>query len=606
MPALKQPDTPNSAKMLSRAAASEMAVENLKNDSIKAVDSVPGMVIQRKPVVQKRPGADDELPMQRKFFNTGVSPSLQVFQPGQRKEQTFDINTASGRSNKMPFIQAKLTINAPGDQYEQEADSMADKVMRMPANGLPFSPSSSSITPIQRKCSDCEDDEKVHRKETSSQPVEAGNDVSSYVSSLSSKGSPMPGGAKSFFEQRFGRDFSDVKIHNDDVAAKSAQSINALAYTHGNNIVFNQNQFAPETDSGKRLLAHELTHVVQQNGFLNKMIQKANIAHRTLTWDDFKGPVANPSYDAGTVSDITYPDLTTIKPVIKEKMLDDDCEIKEDKKAAVKMKKTEATIGLNSGGIKVSSFMNQEKSWVKPELKNIAGMKRYCAIDQKTSEAISDCTSSCKTGNTNAPVKCTPLLDSCKKTIKEGNILTWKSITADSDTGCDQIFEACKKEQIDAIKFTTGKGKKVSAEGSCSPTVLAECLEVRQEVSTDVLSHEQGHFDITDVIAKKLEADVKSIVDGVAKKIITGCGHSEAQKIANDVVVKEVNPQINNKIKEAQDKVNEIKGYFDPAQKKDIKGKLKETQGKYDTETTHGEEPEKQHDWKKNILEGSI
>src|SRR5262249_51142380 len=69
-------------------------------------------------------------------------------------------------------------------------------------------------------------------------------------------------------------DFSDVKIHTDHAASKSAQSINALAYTTGNNIVFNQNQFSPESESGKKLLAHELTHVVQQqSGIAPKMIQ---------------------------------------------------------------------------------------------------------------------------------------------------------------------------------------------------------------------------------------------------------------------------------------------------------------------------------------------
>ncbi|ULT44688.1 DUF4157 domain-containing protein [Niabella defluvii] len=57
-----------------------------------------------------------------------------------------------------------------------------------------------------------------------------------------------------------------MKIHTDSVAARSAQSINALAYTSGSNIVFNQNQYQPGTESGKRLLAHELTHVVQQTG----------------------------------------------------------------------------------------------------------------------------------------------------------------------------------------------------------------------------------------------------------------------------------------------------------------------------------------------------
>jgi hypothetical protein len=84
------------------------------------------------------------------------------------------------------------------------------------------------------------------------------------VNSLSSKGATLPGPVRHFFEPRFGHDFSHVRIHTDSIAAKSAQSINALAYTSGNNIVFNRNQFAPETEAGKKLLGHELTHVVQQ------------------------------------------------------------------------------------------------------------------------------------------------------------------------------------------------------------------------------------------------------------------------------------------------------------------------------------------------------
>ena len=122
---------------------------------------------------------------------------------------------------------------------------------------------------VRRKCADCEK-ETMQRKE-SSQPTEPGNETSSYINSLSSKGAPLPESTRNFFEPRFGYDFSDVKIHNDTDAAKSSQSINALAYTVGNNIVFNQNQFSPEGDSGKKLLAHELTHVVQQN---NKGAQK--------------------------------------------------------------------------------------------------------------------------------------------------------------------------------------------------------------------------------------------------------------------------------------------------------------------------------------------
>ena len=75
---------------------------------------------------------------------------------------------------------------------------------------------------------------------------------------------------RNFYEPRFGYDFNNVKVHTDTVAAKSAQSINALAFTSGNNIVFNNGQYSPDTDSGKRLLGHELTHVVQQRGSVNR------------------------------------------------------------------------------------------------------------------------------------------------------------------------------------------------------------------------------------------------------------------------------------------------------------------------------------------------
>lgn len=105
----------------------------------------------------------------------------------------------------------------------------------------------------------------VNRKESSTQEITEETGIDSYVNTLSSSGKSLSDAERSFFEPRFGQDFSNIKIHTDSVAAKSAQSINALAYTTGNNIVFNSGQYSPESDSGKRLMAHELTHVVQQN-----------------------------------------------------------------------------------------------------------------------------------------------------------------------------------------------------------------------------------------------------------------------------------------------------------------------------------------------------
>lgn len=170
-----------------------------------------------------------------------------------------------------PVIQPKLTINEPGDIYEQEADAMADKVMRMTdgaAAGGFFKPSAGLV---QRKCQHCveeEKDKKLQRKEGeggAAAPLSA----EGYVQSLQG-GKALDKNERSFFEPRMGYNLGDVRIHNDAAANQSAQNINALAYTHGNNIVFGANQYQPGTDAGKQLMAHELTHVIQQTGTVQR------------------------------------------------------------------------------------------------------------------------------------------------------------------------------------------------------------------------------------------------------------------------------------------------------------------------------------------------
>ncbi len=81
---------------------------------------------------------------------------------------------------------------------------------------------------------------------------------------LSSPGQPLDAGTRAFMEPRFGHDFSQVRVHTDGQAAESAQAVNALAYTVGRDVVFGNGQYVPGTTEGKSLLAHELTHVVQQ------------------------------------------------------------------------------------------------------------------------------------------------------------------------------------------------------------------------------------------------------------------------------------------------------------------------------------------------------
>lgn len=112
---------------------------------------------------------------------------------------------------------------------------------------------------IQRMCHECE--EELHRK-SGPGPERVGEGFKH----PSSNGRPLPDSERRFFESRLGRDLSPVQIHTGPQASEAARSVNALAYTMRNDIVFTEGQYRPGTEGGRRLLAHELTHVIQQDG----------------------------------------------------------------------------------------------------------------------------------------------------------------------------------------------------------------------------------------------------------------------------------------------------------------------------------------------------
>lgn len=133
---------------------------------------------------------------------------------------------------------------------------------------------------VHRATEKKEEEKSVSKKESSkskSSSVETGN----YIRSLKGKGSRLPKDAQHFFGERMGHDFSNVRIHTDAAAEQSAKDINAKAYTVDNNIVFNKGQYNPASAEGKKLLAHELTHVAQQQGNDQELLSRVidNIAH---------------------------------------------------------------------------------------------------------------------------------------------------------------------------------------------------------------------------------------------------------------------------------------------------------------------------------------
>ncbi len=178
-----------------------------------------------------------------------------------------------------PTVQTKLAVSTPGDQYEQEADRVAEQVMRMPETSgharVNVSGRFSNLQ-AQRKCAGCadsqpgaahEDEENLQSKEIAGQAPYLATKTQSQIDALRvGGGQPLPSGVRAFFEPLFGYSFGSVRVHADARAAESAQAVRAQAYTVGHDVVFGPGRFAPETDEGRRLLAHELTHVVQQSG----------------------------------------------------------------------------------------------------------------------------------------------------------------------------------------------------------------------------------------------------------------------------------------------------------------------------------------------------
>ena len=234
----------------------------------------------------------------------------------------------SERSFSLP-IQTKLTVGSANDSLEHEADSMANQVTRVPQN-----------TFIQRKCDDCEKEEKLQKKSGFVTPttVKAKSidnatvpeSIAHEIKMSSGSGSKIDQQTNNFMSQRFGHSFNDVTIHSDTRAAKLSNDLHAKAFTVGKDIYFNQNQYDPASEEGRHLLAHELTHTIQQ-GSNAKRIQKLDLSLHSF----IKGPcgernvqwifaLSNPAPEDGYIvqhirsletkaacpSDISYTELT--------------------------------------------------------------------------------------------------------------------------------------------------------------------------------------------------------------------------------------------------------------------------------------------------------
>jgi hypothetical protein len=175
---------------------------------------------------------------------------------------------------KRAGVQTMLRVGPPDDAYEREADRAADAVMR----------EASALPPVRRVATG----------------TAAGAAPARVTRVLAAPGSPLEPASRAAMESRFGHSFDHVRVHADGAAAASARDIGARAYTHGAHIAFASGEYRPESPAGRRLLAHELTHVLQQAGAAAPPIQRdlaiepqgVTKTERTLSEKDIKDAIA--------------------------------------------------------------------------------------------------------------------------------------------------------------------------------------------------------------------------------------------------------------------------------------------------------------------------
>ncbi|MGN6539434.1 MAG: eCIS core domain-containing protein [Ginsengibacter sp.] len=325
------------------------------------------------------------------FFN---KESEQDFFHSSINEQPF---FSKNKTNSSFPIQTKLTIGAPNDRYEKEADATADKVVqRLSQSGIqtkPFSSDTMNVPflqkkcahceeepikqqirkkpvfesnserldddkSIQRKCAECEKEEKLQKKEDQEGPVKeqiqkkpifesdaeslgdykniqrkcaecekeeklqkksestsltTTQNIESRLSSSKGSGSPLPHDTRAQMESSFDADFSNVRIHNDSSAVQMSKDLNAHAFTHGSDVYFNSGKYDAYSNSGKRLLAHELTHTIQQGQHANSVQRNATDAASGALSPappyKVKGIEFNPTAKTLVIPNINLPDF---------------------------------------------------------------------------------------------------------------------------------------------------------------------------------------------------------------------------------------------------------------------------------------------------------
>ncbi|MDH7460660.1 DUF4157 domain-containing protein [Chitinophagaceae bacterium 26-R-25] len=234
------PEPPDDKNNIQRKCAECEKEEKLqkKDDEKKDEKELLNGKVQRKPIFESN-AEPLERNIQRKFDKDEKEGKLQKKDTDKKEEKDLQ----NGKLQRKPM-------------FERSVDQSKENIQRNAAE------------------SEKEKNKKLQTKSEAASTQTASSAIESSLSSSKGGGNPLPEGTRTEMENSFGSDFSNVRVHNDSTAVQMSKDLSAQAFTHGNDIYFNSGKYDPKSTAGKHLLAHELTHTIQQGGGVSRMLQR--------------------------------------------------------------------------------------------------------------------------------------------------------------------------------------------------------------------------------------------------------------------------------------------------------------------------------------------
>lgn len=447
----------------------------------------------------------------------------------------------------------------------------------------------SSAATIQRQCENCEEEEELQMKSSDlfgSSISVVDPWIQTQIDGSLGQGQSLDTNTQSFMESRMDHDFSEVNIHTGGDAAQLNRKLGARAFTVGSDIYFNSGEYQPSSTAGKKLLAHELTHTIQQGSTTKAvqqktLIQRKSIPYKQLSWDDFKGKASSSKYEAYTSSELTDPKTEMIKPEAPVITNAGKCEDTE-------QTRYKARLEYKLEDFVVEARFNPKSSWKQAWTTSTKAQKKRCDVEG---------VKSCKTNIKSDAARYTKEdIKACKEGLKDNDSLlfdcqgTEKKVAKAAD--CDDLKSCFKKNNLATSTWSKTFNEKftISATGidDCDTKVKNECENtLMPNLSADLLKHEQGHLDITQRFAEKIQADLRAKAAELTTEA-DGCSKEEAEANARKAL-------------EAKKPGLEFSKIWTEG-----KAELKAVQGQYDDETDHSTKAEQQGDWDVKITTGEF